>query len=225
MTGKAVTYLPTDPLFVWDSGHQYLVRQHGSNEKRVGRLIHCHPHDGACYIFESIEEADPGMQFFAAEKSDVEQMVYYDPPFRVNFQDQVGTWTRRCFGIEIAMHRKERMYRFAEEVAELMQAGGVTFMEFVMLALRTYSRPMGDVRKEIGQVLLTFAALCHAFRLDMMKLGEAELVRVSEPELMKKIKAKHDSKPHPDSPYPGDIDTQVQAMNNALPQANLKGGS
>ena len=200
MTGKAVSILPTDPLFVWDNGHQYQVRQHGTENRRVGRLIHCHPHDGACYIFEDVlADEDLGMQFFTGERSDVEELVYWDPPFRVSYQEQVGTWTRRCFGIEIAKHRKERMYRFGEEVAELMQAGGVTFMEFVMLALRTYSRPIGQVHKEIGQVLLTFAALCHAFKIDMMRAGEEELRRVSEPDLMKKIKAKHDSKPHPDS--------------------------
>ncbi len=110
-------------------------------------------------------------------------------------QARVGAWMLDCFGAEIAADREERGDRFLEEVFELLQSGG--YDPARVLALRDYvwGREIGEPSQEVGGVVLTLSAYCNAFGLDVGASGEAELSRVSTPEMIAKIRAKQAAKP------------------------------
>lgn len=116
------------------------------------------------------------------------------------FQQEVAAWVVACLG-EAELHNKtERGHRFLEEGLELAQAGGCTAEEAHQLVDYVFGRPKGDTGQEVGGVMLTLAALCHAHGLNMYACGATELRRVwtKVPE----IRAKHAAKPRW-SPLPG----------------------
>jgi hypothetical protein len=65
----------------------------------------------------------------------------------------------------------------------------VALMDYV------YSRPIGEASQETGGGLVTLAALCNAFDIDMHAAGETELARILQPETIAKIRAKQAAKP------------------------------
>lgn len=68
-------------------------------------------------------------------------------------------WAVDTFG-PIAMTRKERLRRFAEEALELLHAECMPLEELDRIMWRVWKRPPGETLKEIGQVqacLETFA--------------------------------------------------------------------
>lgn len=111
------------------------------------------------------------------------------------FQTRVQPWLMECFGEMIAGDREERNHRFLEEALELVQACGCTSSEAHQLVDYTFSRPIGEPNQEVGGVMVTLAALCLANGLDMHADGDAELVRISAPEMVAKIRAKQAAKP------------------------------
>lgn len=94
------------------------------------------------------------------------------------FQARVQPWMDACFGREISMDREERGDRLLEEAFELLQSGG--YDPARVLALRDYvwNRPAGEPSQEVGGVMVTLAAYCLAFGLDMHAAGETELARI-----------------------------------------------
>ena len=122
------------------------------------------------------------------------------------FQQRVQPWLLECFGAEIAADRMERNHRFLEESLELVQSLGCTASEAHQLVDYVFGRPVGDPPQEVGGVMVTLAALCLASGLDMHDAGEVELVRISVPEIVAKIRAKQAAKPKhsplPQSPPP-----------------------
>jgi hypothetical protein len=94
------------------------------------------------------------------------------------FQARVEPWMRECFGDVIPFDKVERGDRLLEEVFELLQSGG--YDPARVLALRDYvwSRPVGEPAQEAGGVMVTMAAYCLAFGLDMHGAGETELARI-----------------------------------------------
>lgn len=119
------------------------------------------------------------------------------------FQLNVEPWLRECFA-EAANDVSERTSRFLEEALELAQASGCTAEDAHRLVDYVFGRPVGDKNQEAGAVMLTLAALCIAHGLNMHVAGRAELARVSEPQMMQRIRAKHLSRPQ-NSPLPGAI--------------------
>lgn len=117
------------------------------------------------------------------------------------FQARVKPWLLECFGEAIAGDREERNHRFLEEALELVQACGCTASEAHQLVDYTFGRPVGEKSQEVGGVMVTLAALCLAQDLDMHAEGEIELARISVPELVARIRAKHEAKPK-HSPLP-----------------------
>jgi hypothetical protein len=67
-------------------------------------------------------------------------------------------WGRETFG-EIALDRNERACRFLEEALELAQCEGVTCDRAHRIMQRVYSRPKGELGKEIGQAMITLEIL------------------------------------------------------------------
>jgi hypothetical protein len=117
------------------------------------------------------------------------------------FQSRVQPWMMGCFGAEISADRVERNHRFFEESTEAVQANGMTRSEAHQLVDYTYDRPVGELKQEVGGVMVTLAALCLASGVDMHEAGEVELARISAPETMAKIRAKQAAKPK-HSPLP-----------------------
>lgn len=114
---------------------------------------------------------------------------------RASFQSRVAPWLVECFGDGIARDTQERNQRFLEEALELFQACGSTCAEANQLVDYVYGRDAGEQSQEVGGVMVTLAALCHAHRLAMHQCGEIELDRISRPEVMERIREKQKRKP------------------------------
>jgi hypothetical protein len=111
------------------------------------------------------------------------------------YQQRVADWMQVCFGPDISADIAERCLRFFEEAGELCQALGMSEDTAHALVAYTWGREAGDPGQEVGGVVVTLAALCQAARMDMMADGETELARISDPEIIRHIRAKHAAKP------------------------------
>lgn len=116
------------------------------------------------------------------------------------FQNRVNHWMQHCFGPEVSADRTERNHRFLEEALELVQANGCSYHEALQLVDYVYGRPQGEIVQEVGGVMVTLAALCLAYGVDMRAAGDLELVRVWTK--VQQIRAKQAAKPK-HSPLPG----------------------
>lgn len=122
-----------------------------------------------------------------------------------SFQERVQPWMAACFGEEISADRTERNHRFLEEALELAQANRCTRSEAIQLVDYVFGRPVGEVRQEIGGVMVTLAALCLALGEDMHAAGDVELARVWTK--VEAIRAKQAAKPK-HSPLPQHVDVK-----------------
>lgn len=109
------------------------------------------------------------------------------------FQERVHDWILTCFGVEAAENRKSRSHRFLEEAIELAQATGCTPREAHELVDYVFGRPIGEHAQEVGGVMITLAALCNAFGLELEKCAQDELASVWQ--RIEKIRAKQAQKP------------------------------
>jgi len=110
-----------------------------------------------------------------------------------DFQGQVRRWVVQCFGTSAADSKQERGYRFLEEALELAQAGGVTEAEARAMVAHVYSRPVGELVQEVGGSVLTLAALCAAYCVNLEAAAVAELTRAKASAA--KIREKQSTKP------------------------------
>ena len=118
------------------------------------------------------------------------------------FQARVLPWLLECFGEQIANDATERNHRFLEEALELVQACDCTADEAHKLVDYVFGRPAGERQQEVGGVMVTLAALCLARQLNMHLAGELELARITQPEMVARIREKQKRKPAM-SPLPG----------------------
>jgi len=127
---------------------------------------------------------------------------------RPSFMERVSPWMIQCFGAVVSDNLLERGDRILEEVLEMLQATNYPFERIAPLANYTYSRPIGEPSQEVGGVMVTLAAFCRAHKLDMHQAGETELARISQPEIMEKIRDKQAAKERdiPFSPLPQVVD-------------------
>lgn len=116
------------------------------------------------------------------------------------FQVDVREWVERCFGREIADDRLERCHRFIEEALELAQAAGMPRKHAHQLVEYVYGRPEGELRQELGGVMVTLAAWASAFNLCMRTAGSDELQRVWGK--IDEIRRKQAAKKAPGGPLP-----------------------
>lgn len=112
-----------------------------------------------------------------------------------SLQARVSSWCQTCFGAKIARDRLERGDRLLEEVLELLQSGDYPPERVAAIRDYTWSRPKGAPAQEVGGVMITLAAYCAAHRIDMQVAAETEYHRISQPEVIAKIRAKQASKP------------------------------
>lgn len=116
------------------------------------------------------------------------------------YQNHVDNWMQKCFGAIIASDRVERNYRFLEEALELTQSCGLTKEDAIRLVDYVFDRPVGEIRQEVGGVMVTLAALCNAHGISLANCAEKELARVYE--LIDKIREKQASKKIKSGPLP-----------------------
>ena len=95
----------------------------------------------------------------------------------MKFQRKVRDWLTACFPQTSVSDQQERMHRFLEEALELAQASGCSKGEALELVDYVFAREMGEVRQEVGGVMVTLAGLCHAVDVDLEDAAHAELER------------------------------------------------
>lgn len=83
------------------------------------------------------------------------------------FQRFVDAWMVKCFGTAVRDDREERNYRFIEEALELIQACGCPPDRVHLIVDHVYSRDVGGVEKEVGDVMISLAALCNNHRVQI----------------------------------------------------------
>ncbi|MFV1846408.1 hypothetical protein ACNJRW_09480 [Stenotrophomonas maltophilia] len=129
------------------------------------------------------------------------------------FQDGVSEWMGQCFLPSLYSDMTERGDRLLEEVLELLQAHGYDSARVPTLVDYVFGRPVGEPAQEVGGVMVTLAGYCWVAGLDMHAAGDAELARISQPEVMAKIRAKQEAKNalHFDTPLPGNAGPTAQA--------------
>ena len=98
----------------------------------------------------------------------------------------------------------ERRDRFGEESLELQQALGQTREAAHALVDYVYGRPVGEPGPELGGTAYTLAALAGQANLDLRACAEAELERISTPEMVARIRAKRATR-HGRGPLPGTV--------------------
>lgn len=124
-----------------------------------------------------------------------------DKTVELGFQKRIAGWMQECFGPKISADIVERNHRFLEEALELVQSNGCTASEAHQLVDYVFGRDVGEINQEVGGVMVTLAALCEARGISMMLGAESEYCRISNPETIKKIRAKQAAKPK-HSPLP-----------------------
>jgi len=109
-------------------------------------------------------------------------------------QNAIWEWFKKVFPDEKYLSKEERTLRFLEESIELAQSLDLPKERAQALLDWVYSRPKGDTGQEVGGVCLTLSVLCSSQNLDVNDLGNAELDRVSRPEIIQQIKSKQRGK-------------------------------
>lgn len=98
-------------------------------------------------------------------------------PWLSVFQQDVASWMLATFGLAVQRDKTERNYRFLEEALELAQAGGCTREDTLRLVDYVYTRPPGSVRGEIGDVMVTLAALTDAHDIVLARAADEKLAQ------------------------------------------------
>lgn len=86
-------------------------------------------------------------------------------------------WACEMFG-PVATVRGERLMRFIEEAIELAHADGMERATFDAITNRVYSRPAGEINKEIGQAQACLETYAENIGESASNLAEIEWQRV-----------------------------------------------
>lgn len=138
------------------------------------------------------------------------------------YQADVNDWVVKCFGEEAARDNATRAARFLEEALELFQALNMGKADAMTLVDYVYNRPIGEVRQEVGGILVTLMALCTACGVDASDAAVAELARVNLK--VDKIRAKQASKPAGVLPKVVDESEVMRYHLEALRESLLRSG-
>jgi hypothetical protein len=90
---------------------------------------------------------------------------------------QFLAWAAEIFG-PIALNRRERLLRFAEEALELIHAEQLPLHELDRLMWRVWNRPPGETLKEIGQAQACLETFAENIGQSADKLAQLEFERV-----------------------------------------------
>lgn len=92
-------------------------------------------------------------------------------------QQAAVDWAVRVFG-EDAKDRRILALRFLEEALELCQTQGLKPHDLTAVKNRVFERPAGDVKAEIGGVMVTLYCLAGNLGLDVDSCEASEIARV-----------------------------------------------
>ena len=92
-------------------------------------------------------------------------------------QALVLSWVRETFG-EVAISRRERVLRFAEEAIELVQAENVPLLELMTLLTHVYGKPKDEPFQEVGGIGVTLLGYCAVAGLSADAEEQREFNRV-----------------------------------------------
>ncbi len=116
----------------------------------------------------------------------------WTPPSK-SYQERVRAWTTECFEDEVDLNKPTRQAQFLEEVFECAQAAGYPQDCAHQLLDYIYSKPVGDLKVEAGDVMTSFAAFCTAHEILLDECAEEALTRcIANTE---KIREKQKTKP------------------------------
>jgi predicted metalloendopeptidase len=150
-----------------------IVSEYARSDAEKGcRLVHV----AAKYAQERDEwkkYADDGLRSYAEQQAEIASLSS-----RLDGrQKRVYEWVLRSFGPG-ALNRDERAARLAEESVEVAQAEGVPLDAMLRIVERVYSRPVGEIGREIGGVAITLDALAENLGRSVSADAETELARV-----------------------------------------------
>lgn len=112
-----------------------------------------------------------------------------------NWQQMVGKWVRRTFGDNSQNDTRERSLRFIEEAVELVQVTGLSQSEVFQIIDKVYVKPKGELRQELGGVMVTLLALSDNLKsVDLHDCLVTEWKRVNSPEAQAKLQASQERK-------------------------------
>ncbi|KOA98625.1 hypothetical protein AE929_09535 [Xanthomonas arboricola] len=125
-----------------------------------------------------------------------------------------------CFLPSLYSNMTERGDRLLEEVLELLQSHGYDRTRVATLVDYVYGRPVGEPAQEVGGVMVTLAGYCWVAGLDMHAEGARELERITQPEVMAKIRRKQEAKNalNFDTPLPGQATAPQPAAATGVPE-------
>lgn len=106
-----------------------------------------------------------------------------------------AAWCRKVFGDSSLLDVSGRNSRFLEEALELVQSLGYDREKAHTLVDYVFDRPVGEKRQELGGVMVTLGILCYIHNMHAWDEGKYELNRISNPEVIEKIKEKQKAKP------------------------------
>lgn len=109
-------------------------------------------------------------------------------------QERIRDWVTSTFGPGPIDDKRERALRLVEEALELAQAMGLEQGKALALVPYVYGREPGELRQELGGVMLTALAAAECLDLDAGNACELELARVESPETVAKCRRKQEEK-------------------------------
>lgn len=110
------------------------------------------------------------------------------------YQEACLAWADQCFKPYVVNDVRERLRRFLEEALELVQSLGLPRDMAHRLVDYVYDRPAGNPDQEVGGVGVTLGVLCGVVSIDMEGCFDDELVRICDPAVIEKIRAKQATK-------------------------------
>lgn len=98
-----------------------------------------------------------------------------DPECHIDgYQADMGKWVMETFG---KVELRQRLYRFGEESLELLQAGGLTKSEIMVIMDSVFSKPIGDLFNEVGGTFTTLTSVCTAANISLQDAANVEKAR------------------------------------------------
>ncbi len=167
--------------------------------------------EAARRVLSDIDSGDYHGEISEATYAALEAALAARQPVGQSFQAGVAEWMGQCFLPSLYSNMTERGDRLLEEVLELLQAHGYDKARVPTLVDYVFSRPVGEPAQEVGGVMVTLAGYCWVAGLDMHAAGDTELARITQPDVMGKIRAKQEAKNalHFDTPLPGNVARQT----------------
>lgn len=111
-------------------------------------------------------------------------------------QKRIRDWVTSTFGPGPIDDKRERALRLVEEALELAQSMGLEQGKALALVGYVYGCEPGELRQELGGVMLTALAAAECLDLDAGNACELELARVESPETVAKCRRKQEEKKH-----------------------------